>query len=362
MFASRGRELMPVEEGVAHFLRELFAASPEPEVTAGPDIEEIVPEKSRNGIRSLSQMIEGAASLPLIDGIAQAGVFECHLEADRDPFLTQHRQGRVAIMPAVVMIELMAEAARLAAGTAPARLEDVVIHAGVKLGDTRRLVLRALATPVNDGVEIELRAEHFGPRGRLLSFDKLFASATARVTPCEPARRLPLLSRPPDGIFDVRYDSAERLHRRGPERWVHGEDLRTLEEMALMEGDEHWGSIRAVAPSRLRPAAEGAWLIPAPAFDGALVACSLVANLRLAVDGLPARFGSIHLGRAAAPDERLTAVVRKLDQDERHVRYDLSLFGTGGTPLLTVEDYVLRTFTSIADGIEASEVAIGEEP
>lgn len=366
LLESRGRVFMSVAEGGDHFLRELFAATPEIEVTVGPDIEAIAPPAAAARIEALRGAVGVAATLPLADAVLEAGegsaVIECRIDADRDPFLTQHRQGRVAIVPAVVMIELIAEAARVARpGDGPIAVEDVVIHGGVKLADTRRLALRAEANPHGVTTDVALRAHHVGPRGHLLAPDRMFAAGKVRFGTDGQMRVLPRMERP-EAAVPADYRS-ERLSRRGPDGWYHGPDLATLEEIAILEGNDHWGLVRANPAEALRlSAGERAWLTPAPALDGCLAACVGVAGRKFDVDGLPSAFGRIVFGRAPKPGERCPIVVRQGRHDDRHIHFDFTLYGDDGAPLIAAEDYVLRTFTAVGSRDEPTAAgAVREE-
>ena len=350
MLETRGRAFMSVEEGCDHFLREVLSASAETEVTVGADIAALaaLPEPS-DGLRVRN---EPAPALPLADGVLSAHdgdtVVECHLDADRDPFLVQHRQGRTGIAPAVVLLEFLAETARLAQrdGEAPSLLEDVAIETGVRLGDARRLTIRGRGVVRGDDTDLEVSAHQTGGRGRLLSLDRRRLAARARYgrtgPPARPIGWMPMPSawRPAD--YD-RHAATEQ----GPAEWFHGPDLRTLERVTMLVGPLHWGIVRARPASNLGRWAGVGWCVPAPALDGCLSLCVGVIRDKLGTDGLPSAFGRLWLLRAPLPDEECTVIARELGHEERIVRFDFTLFGADHAPILVAEDYQVRTFGSI---------------
>lgn len=355
MLEARGRTFMSVEEGGDHFLREILAASPEIEVTVGADVAALAPLSEP--APALVERRALAATLPLADAVVEAGenrtTVECHVDADRDPFLLQHRQGRTGITPAVVLLEFLAESACLAKGSLPAVLEDVSIETGVKLSETRRLTIRGTGSVSGDGVDVELSAHQVGRRGRILSLDQRRVKGTARFGDLRPARPI-AWTEPPAELIEAQYRDTSR-HFQGPEGWFHGTDLRTLERSTMLDGPLHWGIVRARPASNLRPWGGDGWIIPAPALDGCLAVCVGVVRGKLKADGLPSIFGRLWIGRPPKDDESCLVIARELGYEEREVRFDFTLFGEDREPILIVEDYAVRTFGAIASaGMEQS--------
>jgi NAD(P)-dependent dehydrogenase (short-subunit alcohol dehydrogenase family) len=359
---SKHRMFMGVEEGCDHFLREVLAADPEPEVTIGAelpvlDLDRQLPRPKE--LTCLRARVELSSRLPLADAVLAAGekrvLVECRVDADRDPFLTQHRHGHTAILPAVMSLELLAETAQLARpGERLAALEGVSIGAGIKLAETRRLSLRCEVEVAGDVADLKLRAHHVGRQAHLLELDRVFVVGRARWGTSRLESSLQRIA-PPAEVTPVSYAS-DLPGSLAPAGWYHGPDLRTLLEVSVGPGSLHWGRVCALPATALRPwRPEARWWIPAPALDGCLSVCVNVVRTKLRADGLPIGFGRLLVARAPEPGEICDAVVRERGHDERRVHFDFTLFGCDGDPILVAEDYVLHTFLPIGSSLDAPD-------
>lgn len=358
---SKVRRLMPVAEGCQHLINELTAADPETEVVVGTALEGLDLDRqiSRGAEADLLEArIEAGTGLPLVDAVlaasARSVTVECRLDADRDPFLVQHRHARTAILPAVVSLELLAEAARLAHPDEELHsLENVVIGAGIKLAEIRRLPLICTAEITDRQACLAIRGHHVGRQSRLLAMDRIYVTGKA-IFGHDVARRdvafhheRPTAVLPPHG----RPYANGHPGSLAPAGWYHGPVFRTLEDVVIGTGALHSGRVLALPATALRPwRASAEWWIPAPALDGCLAMCVQVVRAKLLADGLPVAFGRVRVRRQPASGEVCEVFVRERGHDERRVHFDFTLTGADGSVIFEVEDYVLRTFHRIGDG------------
>jgi hypothetical protein len=121
-----------------------------------------------------------------------------------------------------------------------------------------------------------------------------------------------------------------------------------LREAVVSDGDHHHAAIVARPARALRAwRADARWILPAPALDGCLQACGLVARTRLDALALPSRFGRVQAGRAARDGEECRALIRLRGRRGDHVHFDFTLVGDDGALLLRVDDYAARVFAAI---------------
>ena len=367
---ARGRRLMPLAEGLEHFVAELAAATAEPEVTylddpAGLDLDGVVAPAmtSAAGAPGRRRLPTG----PLVDLVVEAAAdrvhAEAHLVAEADAFLQDHRLDGIPVLPAAAALELLAETAALAGvGDRPC-LHDVAIEEALKVRPGHPRTLRAEASRDGDGWYLALRADVAGRGGRLMEPDRLFVRgrATAGHAFSEPPTNGHVNGGPPTArAVPAVYGPAAGGGRR---RIVHGPSFQTLREVSVGDGDLHAGIVVASPATALRGRRGGAaWLLPAPALDGCLQACGVVARLRLGVLALPSRFGRLQAGRAARDGETCRVRIHLRGRTRDLVRFDFVLAGDDGAVLLRVDDYGARVFAAIEPHDGRSPAALAAPP
>jgi enediyne polyketide synthase len=329
----RGQSLMARADGVARFLDELAAAGDDPVVTfASPahvgDVEGLL-----GGAAPLPA--PRAATLPLCDALREEPggglVLECAADAEADAFLRDHRIDGTPVLPAVAVLELMAEAA-IAAGLGPRPvLEDVELVSLLRVPPGERRRLACAVARQDDGARITL-TEH----GRT-------ADVLAR------GRARPARAGEAAGAVSL---SATARERRPTEaaggRVGRGPALECLLAVWVSASGDAEADVRARPAAGLRASRpDAAWVVPAPALEGVLQACGLVARERLRAPGLPSRFGRLRLGRPPRADERGRARVALRQEAEAGLRFDFALLGDDGEPILQVDGYEVRAARSL---------------
>jgi hypothetical protein len=260
------------------------------------------------------------------------------------------------VLPAVAALELLAETAALAGlGDRPC-LEGVSIEEALKVRPGLPRALRAEAFRDGEGWSLALRADVGGRGGRLMEPDRIFvrghAGAGHRFAEGKTSGHVS--GRPPAArTVPAVYGAAAGGIRR---RIVHGPSFQTLREVSVGVGDLHAAVVVASPAAALRAGrGAAAWLLPAPALDGCLQACGVVARLRLGVLALPSRFGRVQAGRAARDGETCRVRIHLRGRTRDLVRFDFVLAGDDGAVLLRVDDYGARVFAAI----EAQEAPRG---
>ena len=143
--------LMPLAEGLAHLVRELAAGTPEPEVMI---TERHHWERFASGLGTLAAEVRASAPAPepsevtlplLTDMVSDAAGTGGQVTLDplTDPFLIEHRLRGRPLLPVVVGLEALAEAASIAAGKLIVGFRDIDMIDGLMFHADRSVVARA---------------------------------------------------------------------------------------------------------------------------------------------------------------------------------------------------------------------------
>ena len=164
--------LMSPAEGTRHIVNELLVGGPQSEVmfTTDADGEHVAVHK-----KAQSPRVE---ELFLIDSLKTDGndaVAELTFDPVADPFLREHRVKDRPILPMVMAIEAMAEAASLL-GVADQRVvqvEDVTIVEPMRLLSDEKVAARVFLEPVGGRFVARLTSDFCNQRGKLLKKDRV---------------------------------------------------------------------------------------------------------------------------------------------------------------------------------------------
>ncbi|MFG0333117.1 MAG: C45 family autoproteolytic acyltransferase/hydrolase, partial [Maioricimonas sp. JB049] len=341
--SASGLTFMPPAEGAAHVIDELRAGAPDAEVLfvdrpaelqIGCDAAEatqLVELRERNAEGRPAAMIDAV----LEESAGSRVIAETRLDPSQ-PFLDQHRHRRTPILPVVMALETLCEAARLSAGRPAALIEDVTIHHGLRFHTDRPQRARAVVHRAGDRIACELRADFHNRRGALVDPDRLHVEATVL---CGDAGGPPVLPdpgpRPTDWHAAPYYDSWQMLAE-DDDRVFHGPPFTALKTMATVP-DGGWGQIVAVDNSELRAEGTAAgWALPPATLDACLLAADLLTVWRTGYAPLPQSFGSIRLLRPIVAGEELLVRLWHRDASEsaKWDDYDFVLYGTEGEPVV----------------------------
>ncbi len=185
---------------------------------------------------------------------------------------------------------------------------------------------------------MKLVAPHVDRNGRLVEAERALATGRADRGA---GRASPLAWREIAGrVVAHRYRTAAEADAT---HVVHGPSLHTLIELVVGDDGWHAARLRALPATALRDRARGAWCVPAPLFDGCLVACGALLGLR-GIAGLPRGFGRIELVQPPHDGEACRAVIHERAHDARDAHFDFTVWGSDGRLLFVVEDFVRRSF------------------
>jgi acyl transferase domain-containing protein/NAD(P)-dependent dehydrogenase (short-subunit alcohol dehydrogenase family) len=348
LLASAGQDFMSPAEGGDHFMAELASPVPESEVVYAGRLDAIDRDHllaKADRIAELAGRWRLARTLPLIDVILTASddelSCECHVDAADDAFLREHCVGGKPTLPAVVSLELLAEAAAVAQPGAKIVLEDVTIASPLKLRPDARLPLSCRAERESGGFKMSVAADVLSPDGRVIVRARSLVVGHARSD--EGTRTEQVRSLAPRVIGGTPW-----LAKYGPTsmneaaEWgvFHGPVFRGLEEVIVAaEGEMHTATLVALPEADLRTNGGRRWIVPAATLDCCLQACGALARARFGAPALPARFGRLSLGRALREKERCRLMISVIGHDDRAIHFDFHLVGDDGATVVLVERY-----------------------
>lgn len=346
---SVGQAFMPATEGVEHLLRELAAGLPESEIVL-LDRPELM-DADRTALASaehapLKKANARAAGWAILDGVLDARpgsvVAECRFDPRRDVFLLEHQFEGSPILPAVIGLEALAEAALL--GVAPQTafvVEDARIHAGLRFHIARPLRAQVMVQTATQGPSAaRLVADHLSRSGGLSEPGRLYVAAKLSTATLGPA---PDELAPPPGLTwqPMRYlDGPSAGTGAEARRVYHGPSLHTLKRLG---GDGQRAFAELIAPSAaesLRPDRPDAlWRLPAALLDGCLVACGAFARAHLGLLSLPDGFERLTVNKLPQPGQRCRLQLELVRREELHLGFRFALRDDTGEPLLWAEGY-----------------------
>ena len=327
-----GMKFMPLAEGVGRFMTEIDAGLPEAEVLVTEPVfclDTLGGTVTHSAAASPTPGPRGSLVAEVDRSDARTDV-RFILDPTADRFLTEHRQYKRPLLPAVMGAELLAQAVVAAGGCGHVEeIRDFVVERPIGFSTDEPREIRVDIEPgTRDTMIARGWATTRDAQGRDRDAPRVHVSATMLTTPAEPiAARLDELLFPWNPM--VYQDD-------GP-MW-HGPSFRTLTGLFL-DRSGGWG--RLVAPDAdtvAHPRGAAGWTVPVAILDGAIVACAvysfILCGKRVEV---PVRFDRLRVvGRAVAGE---TCRVRLFyrSQDPLQTVYDFVIFGADGRPLVAVD-------------------------
>ncbi|MGD9721270.1 MAG: beta-ketoacyl synthase N-terminal-like domain-containing protein [Pirellulales bacterium] len=345
---------IPPREGVEHLCRELEAGLPTTEIvitdrhferTFYPFIQD---QSSARPVAQAAGETKGAApataaagsppaaGFPLVartarrdDGGSEATI-EFHPTAD--PFLLDHQFRGKPLLPAVIGLECVAEAARLASGCHVVAIRDVELVEGLLFHTERLLEARVRSGPLNDGaLACELLTDFRNRADKLIKPDRAHLRATAEVSQQPPVLH-ERMDEPPANLHAFAFQNNGPLYH-GPT--LHGVKATTFDARG------GWGKLVALSLARLGGARSGRdWLVPATALDAAFYVCGIHAWFHGGQSfSLPAGIERVSFGEMPRDDEDCWLWFACRQIDAKQALYDFVIFGADRRPLLRVEGH-----------------------
>jgi NAD(P)-dependent dehydrogenase (short-subunit alcohol dehydrogenase family) len=337
-------KFMPAREGCEHLLDELALGLPEREIA----VTELhyCREKYANTANLLASgnavtrsLPFGLEAFPVLDSIITHEpkshlVAELNLDPVGDVFLTQHRYKERPMMPVVMTLEALAEAAWLLAGEEAQviGLKNIEILNGLRFHADDPQTARIHARASGRLIECDFTCDFYNRKGQLLLQDKPYLKTQVEVAKDHRPLTAPLPPEP-SGWTLCWYPESELVI-------YHGPPFRCLREFAV-EGEEGWGKIVAPKPSELTGRREGSrWVLPAALLDACFFSCGVVLWWHLrGVVAIPDGIEAVLLGRNPEPGEVCLVHITSRGRDGKLALFDFTVFGEDGTVVLQVEGY-----------------------
>ncbi|MDX1967407.1 MAG: C45 family autoproteolytic acyltransferase/hydrolase, partial [Planctomycetaceae bacterium] len=271
------------------------------------------------------------AALPLIHAArwesADRLIAELVFDPRTDVFLDEHRFSGKPLLPAVIGLESMIEAASLtaAAGASPI-VRGFQIVGPCKFRDDSPQSAQVIVE--RSGNSWQCKLTNVAPK------EAVYQTVTIEFTTAGEPLQAPPLEKPPFPYNPMQYAA------KGQAQLIHGPRFQCLKGLSLIR-EWGWGKIKAAATDNLAgPRTGKQWFLPTATLDSCLVACGvdlfILMNKRVEI---PDRCEELRIARLPNADETCTLRLRYRGHDEQHTTYDLFLYGDQGDVLLTVLGY-----------------------
>ena len=374
-----GVTYMSTQEGTNHLINEVRAGAPEREVLiTGWPFHKLNPEYAGKVSRATSvrtvpapssQAVKTAAGtqtvpsppsvslthetetvrttepamshLPLVDRIAEWEpgrqlVTEIQMDPMVDPFLTQHLYKKRPILPAVISMSAVAQAASLLAapGEQVTSIRNVELLEPMRFHTDRVSAVRVTAVADSKGINCTVSSDFFSRAGKLVQANRPYMHATVELNDTATTFTAPPPPEPENTnpFSDFNYPEDVVLY--------HGEVFRALREIEV-ENDYAWGRIMTLDPEKLGGSRRGQqWFIPASAIDAAFFTCGVhVRDTTPGVAKIPKSLRRLRIGRFPRTGERLLAYATCRRMSKEQATYDFTIFGEDQSVVVSVEGY-----------------------
>lgn len=341
-------KFMPTREGANHLIAEFVAGLPEREVliadaTCRPMLALAAEENGATHSKATAQLHSQSSILdlpPLISRVVERNDdrsirLACELNPVLDPFLTQHRLRDRPLLPIVIAMEMMVEAASMTvpAGSQVTAIRNVKALSGLFFHTDRVHTPNVTATMGKEGIECELNCDFHNRAGRLMR--KQVSHFRSHVDfGCTTLHGDLDRSSLPSQWACIEYP-AER-----EEILYHGPVFRNSDQIHIGPS----GGWTKITVPRYEPIAGNrkatGWILSPGILDSMMFSCGVFRwrqpDRAVAV---PSRIGAIRLGRPPRPGEQCIQRFDYLGQDEKTVSFNSDLYGQDGRLIYRMEKY-----------------------
>ena len=336
-----GLHFMPLAEGVRRFVEEIEAGLPDAEVLVTepamcPDAlapkpvagQPVAPRQPRGEPAPHAGCAADAGSLvDRVDRTGDAVDVLVRLDPSSDRFLIEHRLHGRPLLPAVMGLEIVAQAARASGGCdRVAEIHDFVVERPLEFPEADARVVRAEVQRVNGALRVLGHARPVSGLDRTVEWVHFRGDAAG--TSSEPIAAS--VGDPPFPFNPMIYQDDAPL--------VHGPSFRSLKDLYL-DRSGGWG--RLVAPRGegvSLPRGTRGWTVPVEILDGCLVACAVYSYLLCGrrVE-IPVRMARVRLASRPAAGELCRMRLLLQAQSQHESVYDFVVVGSDGRAILAVE-------------------------
>lgn len=277
--------------------------------------------------------------LPLIDEIvelSEAGILkaEVRLDPTTDPFLKQHLFKNRPILPAVISISAVAQAASLLGNDSQqvTAIQNVELIEPLKFHTDRPLNAHVSVVPGTRGLECVVCADFHNRSGKLVQANRPYMRANVELSHQPIPRSSPKAAVPSNEFAEFNYPEDVILY--------HGDVFRALKDY-VVEDNHVWSKIEALDVNKLAGLREGeTWLIPASVIDAAFYTCGIhVREYIPHVAKIPKSIHRLLLGRFPCTGEQLMAFATCRQLEEKRGVYDFTIYGEDGSVIVEAEGY-----------------------
>jgi NAD(P)-dependent dehydrogenase (short-subunit alcohol dehydrogenase family) len=331
---------IPPGEGIEHVCRELEAGLPTSEVVISDGFFERTfypfAVAAASDDTATTRQCASPAAMPLVEKIGpldgRGSEAEIVFDPTVDPFLIDHQFRGRPLLPAVIALEAIAEAARLAAGKPVAAIRDVQLLEGLPFHTERKIAARVRAIPAGDNrLTCELVSDFRNRADKLIQKDRVHVRATVELIN-QPMPLSMTMGAVPTEWRPFRFDNIGPM-RHGPT--LHGLTGTTFDERG------GWGQLVSLPLSALGGTRVGRdWLVPATLLDAAFYACGTHAWFHAnGAFTLPSSLELVRLGRMPSDHEKCLVEFTCRELRPEHAIYDFTIFGEDRSAILRVEGH-----------------------
>jgi hypothetical protein len=246
--------------------------------------------------------------------------------------LLDHQFRGKPLLPAVIGLETVAEAASLATGKRVVAIRNLELVEGLLFHADRKLEARVRAVPGDDhSLACELLTDFYNRGGRLMKKDRVHLRAVAEVADAPPALDVPM-AEPPAAMHAFEFPNNGPLYH-GPS--LHGVKATTFDQRG------GWGQLVALSLARLGGSRPGRdWIVPATLLDAGFYVCGIHAWFAGGqAFSLPASLEAVRFGRMPRDNEKCLLAFTCREADLKQATYDFTIFGADRSVILRAEGH-----------------------
>ncbi len=320
-----GLQFMPLAEGVRRFVDDIEAGLPDAEVlvTEPAMCPDALPPKATTA----ATVADAGSLVDRVDHRGDAVDVLFRLDPVSDRFLLEHLLHGRPLLPAVMGLEIVAQAAR--AGGGGERVEEIrdfVVERPLEFPDKEPRIVRAEVSRGDGGIRVQGYARPLTGLDRTVEWVHFRAEVPGGA--CE--RIVAEVGEPAFPFNPMIYPDDAPL--------VHGASFRGLKDLSL-DRSGGWG--RLVAPHGegvALPRGTRGWTVPVEVLDGCLVACAVYSYLLCGrrVE-LPVRIERVRIAARPVAGEMCRMRLLLQAQSASESLYDFVVVGADGQAILAVE-------------------------
>jgi NAD(P)-dependent dehydrogenase (short-subunit alcohol dehydrogenase family) len=335
-----GLQFMPLTEGATRLLAEMEAGLPhaevvitEPKMCAGaiawPEADRQSAAENHIAVQSVDQAPPPGSLVAAVEHTGGEASVAFELDPTKDCFLREHKQLGRPLLPAVMGLELMAQAA-VAAGQLEQvqEIRNFVVERPVVFPVEIARTFRVASQYETNGVAAQLMGRHMRTDGRVAENERVHVRGELSAV------------RSSDEVVplgDRLFPFNPMVYQDDGLMW-HGPAFRTLLGL-FYERSGGWGKLKAPDMNILAaPRTAAGWTVPAALLDGCTYASAVYSYLMLGKRvELPVAFDRLRFFDNPQVDEECVVRILYKTHSEKETQYDFTLYGADNRVLLSID-------------------------